>query len=167
MVLAIDIGTSSSRSAIYDATGTRLVETTAQFSYSLQTDSDGRAELRPADLDRAVQKAAANTLQIWHAHKSPRPIIGIGVSCFWHSLLGLDKKGRPITPIYTWADSRCQHEAELLRRDPGEAPTHARTGCMSRTSFLPPKLLQLRKTNPQLFTEVAYWVSPAEWIQQR
>jgi gluconokinase len=167
MVLAIDIGTSSCRSALYDATGTRLPETIAQFGYTLQTGSDGRAELRPADLDRAVRQAVTATLKIWRAQKSPRPIIGIGVSCFWHSLLGLDQGGRPITPIYTWADARCHQEAELLRRDPGEALIHARTGCMSRTSFWPAKLLWLRKTHPRLYAAAARWVSPAEWIQQR
>jgi gluconokinase len=167
MILAIDIGTSSSRSALYDATGARLLETTAQFGYPLQTGPDGRAELRPADLDRAVRLAVAATLKIWRARKSPRHIIGIGVSCFWHSLLGLDKSGRPLTPIYTWADSRCHREAELLRRDPGEAIIHARTGCMSRTSFWPAKLLWLRQTDPRLFAAVDRWVSPAEWIQQR
>jgi len=165
MVLAIDIGTSSSRSAIYDVAGTRLLETTAQFSYPLQTEADGRAELRPADLDRAVRQAVAATLKTWRASKSSSSIIGIGVSCFWHSLLGLDKSGRPATPIYTWADSRCHAEAALLRRDPGEATLHARTGCMSRTSFWPPKLHWLRKTAPRLFAAVDRWVSPAEWIQ--
>jgi gluconokinase len=106
-------------------------------------------------------------MKTWRAKKSPRSIIGIGVSCFWHSLLGLDQSGRPITPIYTWADARCHEEAELLRRDPGEAFIHARTGCMSRTSFWPAKLLWLRKTNPHLCAAVARWVSPAEWIQER
>ncbi len=166
MVLALDIGTSSSRAAIYDAKGARLIETTAQFSYPLQTGSDGRAELRPDDLNRAIRQAVAATLKVWRAKKSSQPIAGIGVSCFWHSVLGLDKSGRPITPIYTCADSRCQREAELLRRNPGEAVTHARTGCMSRTSFWPPKLLWLRRTNPRLFAAVDRWVSPAEWIQQ-
>jgi len=167
MILAIDIGTSSSRSAIYDATGARLIETTAQAGYSLQTGPDGRAELRPADLDRAVRQAVAATLKTWRAGKSSRPIAGIGVSCFWHSLLGLDKSGRPLTPIYTWADSRCHREAELLRRDPGEARLHARTGCMGRTSFWPAKLLWLRAADRRLFAAVDRWVSPAEWIQQR
>ena len=167
MILAIDIGTSSSRSAIYDSTGSRLPETTAQAAYSLQTGSDGRAELRPADLDRAVRQVVASTLKTWRAGKSPRPIAGVGVSCFWHSLLGLNKSGRPVTPIYTWADSRCHREAELLRRDPGEARLHARTGCMGRTSFWPAKLLWLRASDRRLFAMVDRWVSPAEWIQQR
>ena len=48
--LAIDMGTSSTRSAIYDARGGRLLDTTAQVTYPLITDATGRAELRPADL---------------------------------------------------------------------------------------------------------------------
>jgi len=166
-ILALDIGTSSTRSAIYDAKGNRLMVTTAQFSYPLVTDQDGRAELRPADIERAVGLALEQTLKVWRKLKSPLPIAGIGVSCFWHSLLGLDAKGRAITPIYTWADSRCRAEAQLLRKNKGEELLHARTGCMARTSFWPAKLLWLRKTNPGLFRKVARWVSPAEWIQER
>jgi sugar (pentulose or hexulose) kinase len=27
-------------------------------------------------------------------------------SGFWHSLLALDRAGKPLTPIFTWADAR-------------------------------------------------------------
>ena len=108
VILALDIGTSSTRSAIYDAKGERVLATTAQVAYPLQTGPDGRAELRPADIDRAVARVFATTLKTWRGTKSPAPIAAIGVSCFWHSLLGLDAAGRAITPIYTWADSRCR-----------------------------------------------------------
>jgi len=91
---------------------------------------------------------------------------GIGVSCFWHSLLGLDAKGKAITPVYTWADSRCRAAAAALRKNPGEVAMHARTGCMARASFWPAKLVWLRKAQPALFRRVARWVSPAEWIQE-
>jgi gluconokinase len=167
VILALDIGTSSTRSAIHDAKGNRLLATTAQFDYPLLTGPDGRAELRPADLDRAVARAFAKTLKTWRKHKSSAPIAGIGVSCFWHSVLGLDAKGHAITPVYTWADSRCRKEAQLLREKPGEEILHARTGCMARASFWPAKLLWLRRTQPRLFRKVARWVSPAEWIQER
>jgi gluconokinase len=162
------MGTSSIRSAIFDARGQRLVETTAQFKIRLQTDADGRAEIRPADLARKVSRAVTDTLRAYRGTKlGGTPIGGIGVSCFWHSLLGLDAKGRPLTPIYTWADSRCHYDAELLRRNPGEAAIHARTGCMARASYWPAKLLWLRRTSPKLFLSVARWVSPAEWIQEQ
>ena len=166
VILALDIGTSSTRSAIYDAKGNRLVSTTAQFEYSLITAPDGRAELRPGDIERAVAKSVAKTLQAWRRHGSSSPIAAIGVSCFWHSLLGVDANDRVITPIYTWADSRCRAQAQLLREGHGEIAIHARTGCMARASFWPAKLLWLRKTEPDLFRKVARWISPAEWIQE-
>lgn len=166
-ILALDIGTSSTRSAIYDAKGERVLATTAQIAYPLQTGPDGQAELRPIDIERAVARVFAKTLKSWRTMKSPAPIAAIGVSCFWHSLLGLDAAGRAITPIYTWADSRCRAEARQLRERNGEITLHARTGCMARTSFWPAKLLWLRKTDPALFHRVARWVSPAEWIQEK
>jgi gluconokinase len=165
--LAIDIGTSSTRSAIYDSRGQRLLETTAQFTYPLVTGADGRAELRPADLDRALARALAKTFAVWRRARPPGKIAGVGVSCFWHSLLGLDARGRPITPVYTWADSRCRAEAAALRRNPGEAALHGRTGCMVRASFWPAKLCWLKATQPALFRKVARWVSPAEWLQEK
>jgi len=165
--LALDLGTSSTRSAIYDAKGDRARATTAQIAYALQTGPDGRAELLPDDLEQAVARSLAKTLKVWRAMKSPAPIAAIGVSCFWHSLLGLDAAGRAVTPIYTWADSRCRAEARQLRRRGGEIALHARTGCMARTSFWPAKLLWLRRTQPTLFRRVARWVSPAEWVQEK
>jgi len=167
VILALDIGTSSTRSAIYDAKGNRILATTAQVAYPLQSGADGRAELRPADIDRAVTRVITQTLKVWSAQKSSAPITGIGVSCFWHSLLGLDAKGHAITPIYTWADSRCRAEAKRLREKKGEVALHARTGCMARTSFWPAKLLWLRKTDLALYRRVARWISPAEWIQEK
>jgi len=163
LVLAIDIGTSSSRSALHDRRGERLPDSTAQSAYPLQTGADGRAELRPADLRRAFLKIVGSTLA---ARSTNRPLVGIGVSCFWHSMIGLDAVGRPLTPIYTWADSRCRSDAAALRKGSGERALHRRTGCMARASFWPARLLWLRRTDPALFRRVIRWVSPAEWLQE-
>lgn len=163
--LAIDMGTSSTRSAIYDARGGRLLETTAQVAYPLIAGADGQAELRAEDLRRAVDAVLAKTFAAWRKAKKRGPIAGIGVSCFWHSLLGLDAQGRAITPVYTWADSRCREAAAGLRKNPGEKALHERTGCMARASFWPAKLIWLRRAEPALFRRVARWVSPAEWIE--
>jgi gluconokinase len=92
------------------------------------------------------------------------PIAAVGASAFWHSLLGLDGKARPLTPVFTWADSRCTADAAGLREEFDEKEIHARTGCMLRASFWPAKLRWLRRTEPRLFRRVVRWVSPAEWI---
>jgi gluconokinase len=155
-VLALDLGTSSSRSALFDARGRRVADSLRQSTYPLHTDADGRAELDPAVVLKTVQGLLAG-----------READAVGISCFWHSLLGCADDGTPLTPIYTWADTRCAPDAAALRRKLDEREVHARTGCMLRASFWPAKLAWLKRTQPKLFARVAYWVGPAEWLVWR
>lgn len=168
LILALDIGTSSSRAALFDETGGRIIESTAQCSYPLLTSGDGMAELEPSVLLAAIQQCLAQTLN--HARSAPalrgRRIAGVGVSCFWHSLIGTDAAGKPLTNVITWADARCRAEAAQLREAFSEEAVHARTGCMLRSSFWPAKLLWLKNKQPQVFKSVDLWMSPAEWLQK-
>ena len=94
LVLAIDLGTSSTRTAFFDAHGRRIVQTTAQQTYPLLTSADGMAELEPGALLGAVKKCIAESL----SHRRNDPVLkklsiaGIGVSCFWHSIIGCNAK---------------------------------------------------------------------------
>ena len=166
LVLAMDIGSSSTRSALFDEKGQALVKTVASREYAVQYGADGSAELAPDLLLRASRRCLLETLRARHSNPSLRkvPIAAVAGSAFWHSLLGLDGKGRPLTPIFTWADSRCTSDAAQLREEFDEREIHAQTGCMLRASFWPAKLRWLRRTKPRLFESVARWVSPAEWI---
>jgi gluconokinase len=168
LILAIDIGTSSLRIALFDASARRFLRTTAQEAYSLRVTPDGGAELSPETLRRTFLQCLAKTLRLYRADRTfrLRPIIAVGTSCFWHSLLGADEDGRALTPIYTWADSRCREDAARLRVELSERAIHARTGCMLRSSYWPAKLLWLRRTRPKLFARAARWMSPAEWLQR-
>lgn len=159
--MALDIGTSSVRAALFDLRGKRLPGTLAQRSYPLDTGSDGRAELDPLELLRQAKACLREAGRGW------RGISAVGVSCFWHSLLGTDAEGNPLTPIYTWADSRCRDDAARLRADLSEREAHAETGCMLRSSFWPAKLRWLRRTDRARFRRVRFWVSPGEWVQWR
>jgi Sugar (pentulose and hexulose) kinases len=91
------------------------------------------------------------------------PIVGVGGSAFWHGLLGLDEKGRPLTPVFMWADGRAAEDAARLRDEFDERKILAQTGCMLRASFWPAKLRWLRRTNRPLFQKVRHWVSPVDW----
>jgi gluconokinase len=169
LVLAIDIGTSSARSALFDLRGRRHLATTAQASYQLRTGADGQAELDPAELLEAVSSRIGETLAAQRLDPVLRrqAIAGVGVSCFWHSLIGTDATGAPLTPVITWADSRCRDDAERLRTELDERAVHARTGCMLRASFWPAKLRWLTRTRPGLFKRVARWMAPTDWIFQQ
>jgi len=164
LVLALDIGTSSSRTALFTDDGTRLVSTTAQQAYPLKYTPDGGAELSPHVLKKAVVNCIGKTLQRYRNDPKLRrlPIAGVGTACFWHSMIGVGDKNTPLTPVYTWADSRCRPDAAHLRNEFSEKAVHARTGCMLRASFWPAKLAWLRRTRPEL--KVRIWMSPAEWL---
>lgn len=167
LILALDLGTSSSRTALFDTDGKRLPGTTAQQTYPLLTSADGAAELEPGVLLSAVRRCLEQTIQHYRANAAlrGRPIGGIGVSCFWHSMVGCDAKGAAMTNIITWADSRCREDAAGLRKELGEKQTHARTGCMLRASFWPARLVWFQRTQKRKFLAVKQWMSPAEWLQ--
>jgi gluconokinase len=167
LILAIDIGTSSTRSALFEADAERLVKTTAQEKYPLITTPDGGAEIEPAVVLQATRRCLAQTLQTKRRDKKlrDRPIAGIGACSFWHSFVGCDDSGKPLTRIITWADARCRSDAARLRTVLAEEEAHAETGCMLRTSFWPAKLAWLQRTNAAVARRVQRWISPAEWIQ--
>jgi len=164
----MDIGTSSTRSALFDGKGQALAKTVASREYAVRYGTDGAAELAPNLLLRASRLCLRETLRESHAKPLRKiPIAAVAGSAFWHSLLGLDRKGAPLTPIFTWADSRCTSDAGRLREEFDEREIHARTGCMLRASFWPAKLRWFRRIEPRLFLRVIRWVSPAEWIFEK
>lgn len=154
-VLALDLGTSSVRSALFDETAQVIPGSRASATYRVRHSADHGAELDPAVVLRATRRCLRLTNS---------PLETVAGSGFWHSLLGLDRSANPITPIYTWADARGASDAARLRADFDERTIQQRTGCMLRSSFWPAKLLWLRRTDRPLFRRVARWVSPAEWI---
>ncbi len=168
LILAFDIGTSSLRTSLFTSNAERLVHTTAQETYPLHTTPDGGAELTPALLREAALRCLEATLHTLRHDKSlaGARVVGIGASCFWHSFVGIARDNTAITPVITWADSRCKGDAAALREEFDERDTHARTGCMLRASFWPAKLVWLQRAKPSLFKKVREWISPAEWLQR-
>jgi gluconokinase len=167
LILALDLGTSSTRTALFDSHGHRLVHTTGQQSYPLIIEPAGAAELDPLVMKEALLQCLRRTMQQYRSDPAlaGQPIAGAGISCAWHGVMGTDTKGRPLTRYITWADARPAADAAALREELLEKAVHARTGCMLRASFWPAKLTWLRRTEPALFRKVARWMSVAEWLQ--
>jgi gluconokinase len=132
LILALDVGTSHARAALFDITARRAASTATQHDYPLLTSPDGRAEIEPGALFGAVRGCINDTLHRMRADANlrGRPIAGIGMSCFWHSMVGCTEKGEAITRVISWADSGCRDSAAILRKRFEEQKIHARTGCM-------------------------------------
>ena len=101
----------------------------------------------------------------WRAAGGRRSV-GVGVTSFWHGLLGFDAAGRPATPIYTWADTRAARDADLLRHALDEDRVHARTGCHLHACYWPAKLRWLAHDQPAMLRRVTRWGSIGEYLEQ-
>ena len=163
MVIALDVGTSSARASLYDTSGRPVANGFHQIPYEPRVTADGGVEHDP----RRLLDAAAACLDAVAAAHGARDgaILGVGVTTFWHGLLGFDAAGRPITPIYMWADSRAAADAARLRGTLDEAAVHARTGCHLHASYWPAKLRWLAREHPALVQRVARWGSFGEYLE--
>jgi len=165
LVLALDLGTSSLRALLFDREGRGIYGTEEQLRYQLRTTADGGAEVDAPPLfdlllrciDGAVDRAGDDSAEI----------VAVGTTGFWHSLLGLDDQGEPLTPVLLWADRRAAAAADSLRRELDADPLLARTGCRPHSSYWPAKLRWLRQTRRETYDRVARWVSFAEYALLR
>jgi gluconokinase len=162
LALTIDIGTSSTRVLLWDTAGRETPGVHAQVKYAMHTTPDGGVEMPAPELEQHVAACVDEALK--QAGDRVTAIRVVGMSAFWHSLVGLDAQGVPITPIYSWADTRSGPTAQRLRAELDAAAIYARTGCMIHPSYYPAKLVWLRNTQPALYARVARWASPSEYL---
>jgi gluconokinase len=141
-VLALDVGSSSVRAQRFDERGDP-VDDLRQERY------DGRDPDEIVALSRKVLDGGEPD----------------GISCFGHSLIPLDGKGRPLTELLGWRDTRSADAAEWLRRRLDNDAVHARTGAYLHPAFWPAKLAWLAETQPEVFRKVARFVSFADYFR--
>jgi gluconokinase len=146
-VLGIDVGTSSVRAQIFDADA-REGEP-AQRKYAGEDDPARIVELTREAVDEAVGGDEYDA---------------VGGSCFGHSLLPLDERGRPLTPILSWRDTRSADAAEWLSRRVDADAVHARTGCHIHTSYWPAKLAWLAAEQPDVWRSAHRLVSFCDFL---
>ncbi len=133
-VLALDVGSSSTRACPYDERG-RESGPGAQRKYAARLGRDGSAELDPDELVAAARAVLDEAGEGDDA---------LGISCFMHSLVLLDERNRPLTSALLWQDRRAAGQAVELAERLDERAVHARTGCVFHPSFWPAKLAWLR-----------------------
>ena len=164
-VLALDIGTSSVRATIYDLRGRLRPSTLFDVPYKVRTTDPGEVSSDPDELVALIGQSIDGALNA--ARKGKLDIVAAGASSYWHSLIGVDRSGRPTTELLTWADTRSTLQARDLRTRFDERAYHARTGCFFHASYWPAKLRWLRATRAATVRRTVRWVSLGEYLYQR
>ncbi|HZS43621.1 MAG TPA: gluconokinase [Blastocatellia bacterium] len=161
-ILVIDWGTSRIRGLLYDIRGQRVDSISVEDQTHLHVIEDGGAEID-------AEMTFATTLKILdeihnRCQEQNWRIEAIANCSLCPTLVGLDADGKPVTPVYTWADVRAAKAAAELRKTQNDDDVYQRTGCVLHASYLPAKLRWLSTTDPGLFSKVKYWCSLGDFL---
>jgi gluconokinase len=149
---------------VYDAHGAMIKATLCDLPYKVCTKAPGEVSSDPDALVKLIGQSIDGALKA--ASKRRISIIAVGASCYWHSLMGIDNRGRPTTELITWADTRSAGETRRLRTAEDEHRYHAVTGCFFHASYWPAKLRWLRARCAADFKRTTRWVSLGEYLYQ-
>jgi gluconokinase len=170
LVLALDIGTSSTRALLFDARGHKI-GTATQHPYDNATTPDGGVFTEAESLldltVRCIDEIYGRLEDEVGGGQVLGQVLAVACSCFWHSIVAVDSDGRALSPVFSWADNRAAPWVGPLRALLDEDEAHARTGCVFHPSYWPAKLLWLQATHPELFTPQTRWMSFGEYLLAR
>jgi len=147
LVLGLDVGTTRVKAMVFDAGGSPVTESSSA--------------LTPRDPAELVDRVA---VVIDQQVAAADEISAVGISCYWHGLLVLDRNGRPAGPITNWQDLGAEGSARELsaKIDPGDY--HRRTGCFLHPSYPAMRVHRLLQTDGA--PEEARFAGPAEWLSK-
>ncbi|MEG0766922.1 MAG: xylulokinase [Clostridia bacterium] len=160
-LMGIDIGTSGTKTALYDEAGLLQAEYTA--AYPLYQPQNGWAEQEPEDWWNAVVTGIRAVLA--KSRRCVEDIAGIGLSGQMHGLVMLDCAGQVLRRAIIWCDQRTVAECEEITNRVGYERLIAITANPALTGFTASKLLWVRNHQPELYARCAHVLLPKDYIR--
>jgi len=156
MFLGIDIGTSAVKAVVVEEGGAVTAEASAPLAVS-------RPEPLWSEQDPDDWWTAANQAVLALPADTRRQVRAVGLAGQMHGATLLDESDRPLRPAILWNDGRSEREcAELETAEP-----HSRqiTGNAAMAGFTAPKLLWVRRHEPQTFSAIKTVLLPKDYVR--
>lgn len=161
-LLGIDVGTSGCKAILIDEWGQIFAQATAEYPVSMPKPT--WSEQNPEDWWQAVQACLDGVGRgLW--------VVGgegpsaIGLTGQMHGAVFLDDKGEVIRPAILWNDQRTAEECADIDRVVGADVVRGATCNPPLTGFQLPKLLWLRRHEPENYARVRYVLLPKDYIR--
>ncbi|MEI2805845.1 xylulokinase [Albidovulum sp.] len=155
MFLGLDLGTSGLKGVLVDDNQRVVAEASAPLSLSRL--HDGWSEQSPADWIVAAEAVIGGLPAEGRA-----AIRGIGLSGQMHGATLIDGSDNVLRPCILWNDTRAHAEAAELDADP---QFRAVTGNIVFPGFTAPKLVWVRRHEPEVFARVAKVLLPKDYLR--
>jgi xylulokinase len=155
-LVGLDVGTTGVKAVALSRDGDLVA--LAEHGYPLSTPQPGWAEQDPEDWWRAAEAALAELAVEPEA---------IGLTGQMHGLVALDEHDRVLRPAILWNDQRTGVECREIEERFGAERLLELTGNPALTGFTAPKLLWVRRHEPETYARIRHVLLPKDYVRLR
>ncbi len=159
--IGIDLGTSAVKLLLVDEGGSILRSVSRE--YPLYFPQPGWSEQNPADWWNGCLDGLEELLR----DVDKTQLAGIGVGGQMHGLVALDENDAVIRPAILWNDGRTAEETDWLNTVVGKEKLSHLTANIAFAGFTAPKLLWMKRHEPENFSRIARVMLPKDYINYR
>lgn len=153
-----DLGTSAVKLILTDENGAILK--TVSREYPLYFPKPNYSEQNPEDWWSAVLSGIDELC----ADIDKKAVKGIGCAGQMHGLVMLDENDEPLRPAILWNDTRTGEETDYLNNTIGKDTLQKLTGNIAFAGFTAPKILWVKKNEPDIFEKCRRICLPKDYI---
>lgn len=157
-LLGIDIGTTGTKSALFDCEGTLIAD--AYFESKLYYPRPGWVEQNPWDF----YTSTCHTIReiILKAGINPKNIAALSIDGQMAGLLGIDDEWNAVTHYDSWLDTRCKKYVEYIKNN-YEDQVLRLSGLPSTVAHCA-KILWWKNEQPETFKKIKKFIQPAAYV---
>lgn len=159
--IGIDLGTSAMKLLLVNED--REVIKTVSKEYPLSFPRPSWSEQSPEDWWTALKDGMGELL----TEDQAKRVEALGVAGQMHGLVILDREDNVIRPAILWNDGRTHEETEYLNEAFGKEHLAESTANIAFAGFTAPKLLWLKKNEPQSFEKIRKIMLPKDFLNYR
>ena len=158
LYIGIDLGTSAVKLLLMDSEGSIL--NIVSREYPICFPQSGWSEQDPEDW----LKESVNGVRDLVAGFDASQVAGIGCGGQMHGLVALDSEDNVLRPAILWNDGRTAEETDYLNTEIGKDVLSKNTANIAFAGFTAPKILWMRKNEPELFDRIDKIMLPKDYL---
>jgi xylulokinase len=160
-VLGLDVSTTATKAVILDRAG--AVRSSAAVEYPFETPHPRWSEQDP----NVWWSSAVGVIRTAVDAAGGDEVEAVGLAGQMHGLVALDAQDRVLRPAILWNDQRTEAECDQIRDVLGRERLIAITGNDALPGFTAPKLVWVRRHEPDVWSRIAHVLLPKDLVRLR
>lgn len=163
-LLALDVGTQSSRAGIVTQDGSVLA--IRQIKHGVDSPQPGWAQQRPESWWEEICEAIRRVFQ--ETGIPPESIAAVASCGQMHGPVGIDEAGQITTEwVQLWCDKRCQPQCEAFRHAHDESRLARTTANLATPAWVALKVRWYKENQPEAYRRARWFLVPKDFINYR